>query len=35
MCDVADYIEKFYNARRRHSNLGYQSPNAFEQQMTG
>jgi putative transposase len=27
---VFDYIEGFYNSRRRHSALGYLSPNAFE-----
>jgi transposase InsO family protein len=27
---VADYIEVFYNVRRRHSSLGYQSPLEFE-----
>lgn len=31
--DVFDYIERFYNARRRHSTLGYLSPVQFEQQM--
>ncbi|WP_342588898.1 IS3 family transposase, partial [Phyllobacterium sophorae] len=25
-----DYIERFYNPRRRHSTLGYLSPNDFE-----
>jgi putative transposase len=29
---VFDYIETFYNPRRRHSSLGYLSPMAFEQQ---
>mgnify|MGYP006295879699 CR=1 FL=1 len=28
--DVVDYIEMFYNSRRRHSYLGYESPAAFE-----
>jgi putative transposase len=28
--DVADYIEAFYNPRRRHSALGYLSPAEFE-----
>ncbi|MFM9848870.1 MAG: IS3 family transposase, partial [Hyphomicrobiaceae bacterium] len=28
-----DYIERFYNPRRRHSTLGYVSPVAYEQQM--
>ncbi|WP_367238311.1 IS3 family transposase, partial [Hyphomicrobium sp.] len=28
-----DYIERFYNPRRRHSTLGYVSPVAFEEQM--
>jgi transposase InsO family protein len=27
---VFDYIETFYNPRRRHSSLGYLSPVAFE-----
>ena len=30
--DVFDYIERFYNPRRRHSTLGYLSPVEFEQQ---
>jgi putative transposase len=30
--DVFDYIERFYNNRRRHSTLGYVSPIQFEQQ---
>ena len=28
--DVLDYIERFYNSRRKHSYLGYVSPNAYE-----
>jgi putative transposase len=28
--DVFDYVERFYNPRRRHSRLGYLSPMAFE-----
>ena len=28
--DVFDYIERFYNLRRRHSTLGYLSPADFE-----
>ena len=28
--DVFDYIERFYNSRRRHSTLGYMSPIDFE-----
>ena len=30
--DVFDYIERFYNARRRHSTIGYRSPMEFEKQ---
>ena len=30
--DVFDYIERFYNVRRRHSTLGYLSPVEFEKQ---
>lgn len=33
--DVFDYIERFYNPRRRHSTLGYLSPMEFERQATG
>lgn len=28
--DVFDYIERFYNPRRRHSKLGYLSPMELE-----
>jgi putative transposase len=28
--DVFDYIERFYNPRRRHSTIGYLSPREFE-----
>jgi putative transposase len=28
--DIFAYIEGFYNTRRRHSSLGYLSPNEFE-----
>ena len=31
--DVFDYIERFYNPRRRHSTLGYVSPMEFEKQV--
>jgi len=31
--DVFDYIERFYNPRRRHSTLGYLSPVEFENSM--
>lgn len=31
--DVFDYIERFYNSKRRHSTIGYVSPIQFEQQM--
>jgi putative transposase len=30
--DVFDYIECFYNAKRRHSTIGYISPMEFEMQ---
>ena len=30
--DVFDYIECFYNPKRRHSTIGYLSPVAFEMQ---
>jgi putative transposase len=29
--DIIDYIEMFYNSRRKHSSLGYVSPNTYEQ----
>lgn len=29
--DIVDYIEMFYNSKRRHSYLGYMSPKEFEQ----
>jgi putative transposase len=28
--DVIDYIEMFHNSWRKHSSLGYVSPNAYE-----
>ena len=31
--DVFDYIERFYNAARRHSTLGYLSPVEFERKV--
>jgi putative transposase len=30
--DVLDYIERFYNVKRRHSTIGYMSPAKFEMQ---
>lgn len=30
--DAFDYIEQFYNPKRRHSTLGYVSPMEFEMQ---
>ena len=30
--DIVDYIEMFYNSRRRHSSLGYLNPMEFEKQ---
>jgi putative transposase len=31
--DIVDYIEMFYNSKRRHSYLGYLSPKEFEKRM--
>lgn len=31
--DIVDYIEMFYNSRRRHSSLGYMNPMEFEKQL--
>jgi len=31
--DVFDYIERFYNSKRRHSTIGYMSPMEFERQV--
>jgi transposase InsO family protein len=31
--DLFDYIERFYNRWRRHSTIGYQCPNEYEQQL--
>jgi putative transposase len=33
--DLFDYIEVFYNRKRRHSYLGYSSPADFEKKATG
>ncbi len=33
--EVFEYIEAFYNRRRRHSSLGYQSPAEFEALLSG
>jgi len=33
--DVFDYIERFYNPRRRHSTLGQVSPDQFERAKPG
>ncbi len=33
--DIFDFIEVFYNRKRRHSYLGYISPDDFETQSTG
>jgi putative transposase len=30
--DVFDYIERYYNPKRRHSRIGYMSPMQFERQ---
>jgi putative transposase len=30
--DVFDYIERFYDPKRRHSTIGYLSPMEFERQ---
>ena len=30
--DVFEYIERFYNVKRRHSKIGYLSPMEFEMQ---
>jgi len=31
--DIFDYIERFYNPKRRHSTIGYVRPIAFEEKM--
>lgn len=30
---IFEYIETFYNARRLHQSLGYQSPDEYEKEM--
>ena len=30
--DIIEYIEMFYNSKRRHSSLGYMNPMEFEKQ---
>jgi putative transposase len=30
--DIFDYVERFYNPKRRHSTLGYVSPMQYEKQ---
>src|SRR5436305_13097222 len=32
--DVFDYIERFYNPKRRHSTIGYVSPMEFERHLS-
>ncbi|MEC5125735.1 IS3 family transposase, partial [Verrucomicrobiales bacterium BCK34] len=32
--EIFDYIECYYNTRRKHSSLGYLSPMRFEKQKT-
>jgi transposase InsO family protein len=27
---IAEYLQQFYNSERRHSSLGYHTPNEFE-----
>ncbi|MBF0189252.1 MAG: IS3 family transposase, partial [Magnetococcales bacterium] len=31
---IFEYIEVFYNRQRRHSTIGYQSPENYEQQFS-
>jgi putative transposase len=33
--DIFDYIERFYNSKRRHSTLGQTSPMEFERRQSG
>jgi putative transposase len=32
MADIVNYIDRWYNAKRRHSSIGMQSPQSFLKQ---